>query len=161
MAQVKPRLAYVPGMSALNRTVIRGDGYRTWHGLMDMGWCWECLLCGDWGSSEITRQAAVAHASVRHRTYCHAVQGCHCPQPHLSTEQAERLGVCGGGQYPYDFGGILFRLADGVRPYCPPSVDRNGVPHGPYYMPHRAFTRYVAAFMLALHQAATARQRAA
>jgi hypothetical protein len=122
-------LDYVPGAVRLTGPAReqRTGTYRTWVGRDDMGWCAECLLCGEWSSSGPARGAAARWGAERHPHFCHAVNGCHCREPHITAAMGARLGL--GAAYPRHLAGTLFRLAGGVRKYRPPAVDYWGVPH--------------------------------
>jgi len=124
-----PAMAYVPGSVRFTYAAReqRSATCRTWHGRQDMGWCWECLLCGDWGSSCATRAQAERMGAVTHPTWCHVVQGCHCAGPHITAAMAARLGI--SAQYPRHLAGILFRLAGGIRKPVPRQVDKYGEPY--------------------------------
>ena len=119
-------VSYVPGQGHFP-SERRTANYRTWLGQKDMGWCAECLLCGDWTSSQGSREAAVRWVTAKHPSWCHVVNGCHCRQPHITAAMGARLGL--GAEYPRHLGGVLFRMAGGVRRYCPPSVDMQGTVH--------------------------------
>ena len=120
-------MSYVPGQGHLPAEQ-RTAAYRTWRGKGDMGWCAECLLCGQWASSEPTRQAAARWGAGNHPGWCHVVQGCHCPTPHITAAMGARLGL--GGEYPRHLAAVLFRMAGGRRRYLPPSLDLHKTPHG-------------------------------
>ena len=129
-----PRMAYLPGSTRFTYRAQerRTEHYRTWRGQGDMGWCWECLDCGDWASSQDTRADAIRRAAVSHPDWCHVAQGCHCDQPHITAAQAARLGLA-GESYPWRLGTVLLRMAGGKRRHCPPVPDRYGTPHGTCY----------------------------
>jgi hypothetical protein len=122
-------LACVPGAVRFTYPARerRAGTYRTWLGRDDMGWCAECLLCGDWSSSGPARAAAARWGAERHPRCCHVVNGCHCREPHITAAMGVRLGL--GAEYPRRLAGILFRLAGGTRKYRPPAVDYWGVLH--------------------------------
>lgn len=124
-------VSYVPGSTQFTYAASeqRTETYRTWLGKGDMGWCAECLLCGQWTSSQQTRAEAVRWATGNHPGWCHAVQGCHCPQPHITAAMGARLGIV--EDYPRHLGTVLFRMAGGTRRYLPPHVNFNQVPFGP------------------------------
>jgi hypothetical protein len=125
------RLAYVPGFVKFDRALReqRTARYRTWHSRHpDMAYCAECLLCGEWGSGFTSREQAAASITGSHASFCHVINGCHCPEPHLTAAIAARVGVV--DSYPYDMSGWLFALAGGTRRYLPPRLDRNGTPFG-------------------------------
>lgn len=130
-------VSYVPGSVRFTYQAReqRTATYSTWRGKGDMGWCAECLLCGQWTSSQATRAAAAEWATGNHPGWCHVVQGCHCPQPHITAAMAARLGL--GADYPRHLAAVLFRMAGGRRRYCPPHLDLNhvpfGAPEGTYY----------------------------
>ena len=119
-------MAYVPGSVRFSYPAReqRTAAYRTWLGSGDMGWCWECLLCGDWGSSCASRVTAAVQAGGRHPGWCHVANGCHCYWPHITAAMGARLGL--GEQYPRHLAGVLFRMAGGVRKYRAPLIDLNG-----------------------------------
>jgi hypothetical protein len=123
-------VSYVPGSVRFTYAASerRTETYRTWQGRQDMGWCAECLLCGQWESSHATRAAAIEWATGNHPGWCHVVQGCHCPQPHITAAMAARLGL--GADYPRHLATVLFKLAGGRRKYHPPHLDRYGTPFG-------------------------------
>jgi hypothetical protein len=133
---VKPsaRVAYVPGSVRFTYRAReqRTARCRTWLSANpDMAWCAECLLCGEWLTGSATRGQAAARVTdprTGHAKYCHALNGCHCSQPHLTAALAARIGVA--DSYPYELAGWLFALAGGVRRYLPPRLDLNGVPFG-------------------------------
>jgi len=124
-----PVLAYIPGSVRFTYPAReqRSATCRTWHGRQDMGWCWECLLCGDWADSCATRAQAERVGAVTHPTWCHVVQGCHCATPHITAAMAARLGI--SGEFPRHLAGILFRLAGGIRKPLPRPVDKYGYPY--------------------------------
>ena len=123
-------VSYVPGSVQFTYAARerRYETYRTWLGKGDMGWCAECLLCGDWTSSKPNRIHADVWAADNHPGWCHVVQGCHCPQPHITAAMAARLGL--GADYPRHLATVLFKLAGGRRKYRAPSPDLHGVPFG-------------------------------
>lgn len=123
-------VSYVPGSTRFTYAASeqRAESYRTWLGTKGMEWCAECLLCGQWTSSQQTRAEAVEWAAGSHPGWCHVVQGCHCPQPHITAAMAARLGL--GADYPRHLGTILFRMAGGFRKYRAPSLDLHHVPFG-------------------------------
>ena len=122
-------MAYVPGAARFTCAARerRYETYRTWRGKGDMGWCAECLLCGEWTSSQPSRIHAGVWAADRHPGWCHVVNGCHCYQPHITAAMGRRLGL--GAEYPRHTGRALFQLAGGVRRYQPPTVDLWGQVH--------------------------------
>jgi hypothetical protein len=124
-----PRMTYIPGSTVFtyHAREARTEAYRTWRGKGEMGWCWECLLCGVWESSQPTREAAVRRVAESHPSWCHVRTGCACPEPHITAGMAVRLGI--SGEFPARIAPVLFRLAGGVRKPCRPCFDRNGVPH--------------------------------
>jgi hypothetical protein len=130
-------VSYVPGSVRFTCPVQerRTAGYRTWLGRKGMGWCVECLLCGQWESGCASRTAAIRWERERHASHCHAVQGCHCPQPHITAAMGARLGL--GAEYPRHLGTVLFKLAGGRRKYRAPTLDLHktpfGAPEGTYY----------------------------
>ena len=130
-------VAYVPGSVRFTYPAReqRTGTYRTWLGRKDMGWCCECLLCGQWESSKGTRADAIRWGTENHPGWCHVVQGCHCPQPHITAAMGARLGL--GDEYPRNLATVLFRMAGGFRKYRAPSLDLHrtpfGAPEGTYY----------------------------
>lgn len=121
----------VPGSAKLSPSAreARTRRYRTWRGQHPgLAWCAECLLCGDWRSGYPTRELAAQYVSAVHAASCHVLNGCHCPQPHLTAVMAARLGI--RDEYPRELAGRLFALAGGTRRYLPPHLDRRGTPHG-------------------------------
>jgi hypothetical protein len=113
-------VCYVPGSTQLARALReeRTDRYRTWHGSdPELGWWWECLLCGEWNAQAASREAAVIVVSRAHPSLCHVLVGCYCLQPHLTAEMAARIGI--KDNYPADRAAELFRMAGGVRRYRP------------------------------------------
>jgi hypothetical protein len=122
------RMAYIPGSVQFTYRAreVRTESYRTWLGAGDMNWGWECLLCGDWGSSEPARAAAVARVAGAHPSWCHVRTGCSCGCPHITAAMAARLGI--GGEFPAHLAPVLFRLAGGTRKPCPPCFDRHHTP---------------------------------
>jgi hypothetical protein len=127
----EPAVWYVPGSTVFDpgMRVRYAPGYRTWRST-DPGMAYgaECLLCGDWNPGLPAREDAVRWASVTHLVWCHVVNGCYCPAPHLTAEMAARIGV--KDSYPREAAATLFRMAGGIRKYRPPSPDLNGTPHG-------------------------------
>ena len=124
------RMISIPGSVQFSPRVReqRTESYRTWRSPHpDMNWCWECLLCGQWESSQGTREAAQERAGVSHPGWCHVVTGCSCKYPHITARMAARLGI--RDEYPAHLAAVLFRLAGGIRRPCPPCFDRNGTPH--------------------------------
>src|SRR6185312_5979349 len=85
-----------------------------------------CLLCGQWGSSERTRQSAADRTELVHPTWCHVRTGCSCYHPHITAGMAARLGIT--DEYPAHLAPVLFRLAGGTRKPCPPCFDMKGTP---------------------------------
>jgi hypothetical protein len=131
MTQAQPvRMACIPGSVRFTYRARehRTENYRTWRGQGDMGWCWECLLCGHWESRQPARAWAVARVAGIHPHWCHVSTGCSCRDPHVTAAMATRLGLS-GGEFPAHLSVILFRLAGGVRLPCPPCFDRYGTPH--------------------------------
>ena len=122
-------MACVPGSAqfTLAASEHRCETYRTWYG-QKMGWCAECLLCGEWTSSQHSRVHADVWAADQHPNVCHVVQGCHCPQPHITAAMGARLGL--GAEYPRHLGTVLFRMAGGRRKYRPPTLDLHRTPFG-------------------------------
>jgi hypothetical protein len=123
-----PRMTYIPGSTVFTYWAHeqRTENYRTWLGSTDMGWCWECLLCGCWESSQDSRAEAVARVADSHPSWCHVRTGCSCDNPHITAAMATRLGI--EGEFPAHLAPVLFRLANGVRVPCRPCFDRNGTP---------------------------------
>lgn len=131
IVNARTRVAYVPGSMEFTcaARARRTGQYQTFRfAATEMGWGFECLLCGDWRSSYADRAAAVAGYSRSHAGYCHVINGCYCPQPHLTAAMAARIGV--KDSYPYELSGWLFRLAGGVRRYLPPRLDLHKTPFG-------------------------------
>lgn len=123
--------AHVPGSVKLTDAAreVRTGRYRTWRSPHpDMAWCAECLLCGDWRSGYASRETAAGYMTGAHAGSCHVLNGCHCPQPHLTAALAARIGV--KDEFPGELSGQLFARACGVRLYLPPAGDMNGVPSG-------------------------------
>ena len=123
-------VGYVPGSTQFTYRAQerRTATHRTWLAAKGMGWCVECLLCGQWEAGHASREAAARWESERHASWCHVANGCHCPQPHITAAMGARLGL--GTDYPRHLGEVLFRLAGGRRKYLEPSPDRHGTPFG-------------------------------
>jgi hypothetical protein len=124
-------IRYVPGSTkfAPGMHVQYARGYRTWLSTdPSMAYGSECLLCGGWHPGLPSREDAVQWVTVTHLAWCHVVNGCHCPEPHLTAEMAARIGV--KDNYPRKSAATLFRMAGGIRKYLPPSPDLNGIPFG-------------------------------
>lgn len=121
------RMASIPGSVRFTYPAreVRTGNYRTWLGRKGMGWCWECLLCGEWRSSAPAREAAVVQARDSHPGWCHVRTGCSCRYPHLTVAMTARLGI-DGQEYPAHLGPVLLRMAGAIRKPCAPCFDRHG-----------------------------------
>lgn len=118
--------AHVPGSArfAGRAREQRAPGYRTWHGTGGMGWCAECLLCGQWESSFPSRDTAAGWGTERHPRWCHVINGCHCRDPHVTAVMAARLGI--GPEYPRHLAAVLYAIAGEYRKHRAPVTDCNG-----------------------------------
>ena len=123
-------VSYVPGSVRFTYQAQerRTATCSTWLGTRGMGWCVECLLCGQWEAGQASRAAAIRWERECHASWCHVVQGCYCPQPHITAAMGARLGL--GSEYPRHLATVLFRMAGGRRKYLAPSPDRHGSPFG-------------------------------